>query len=278
MRPRTLVSSPLVHFFGVGALIFVLYAVLDDEPAEPPPDAIVLTPEAAADLAEQFRATWNRAPTREELQGLMRAWARDEALEREALSLGLDRGDPMIRQRLVLKMRFLAEAGAGAEAPDEADLQAYLEQNADRFREPARLAFSQILLPPDAGDDGKAILASLDVGADPTSLGKASLLPGTLALTPAPAVDGQFGDGFSAALAALPLNEWAGPVESAYGRHLVMVSEREEASLPALSDVRNRVSAEWRDARARERREAFADAVLERYSVSLPDVSEVPGQ
>ncbi|MFG6157622.1 peptidyl-prolyl cis-trans isomerase [Halomonas sp. 1390] len=277
--PKMLLS-PLVHFFLLGALIFGGYALLEEDTAAPapPPDAITLTPERAARLAEQFAATWNRPPTPQELEGLMRSWVLEEAHVREALALGLDRGDAVIRQRLNLKMRFLAESGAAALEPDDATLQAYLDDHPDDFLRPARLAFEQVQLPPGQADEARAIRAALEREAAPATLGAASLMPAMVPMTAAPAVDRVFGTGFHAALADVPLGRWHGPIDSAYGQHLVRVTDRAEAVLPPLADIRDRVEAEWRAAQTKAMRERFAEALLERYSVTTPDAAEVLGQ
>jgi hypothetical protein len=278
MSFRTLLKSPLVHFFALAGFIFALYTVLDDAPATPAPDAITLSPEEAGRLVTRFTKTWNRPPSAEEVKGLIRAWALEEAYVRDALALGLDQGDQVIRQRLMLKMQFLAESGAAAEQADDAALQAYLDKNPERFRQPARLAFSQVLLPLGQADDASEIRAALENGADPATLGKASLLPGTSPMTPVPAIDRTFGDGFGETLAGLPEGQWKGPVKSSYGLHLVRVTGRTEAALPPLAEIRDRVETEWRAAKAREMREAFEKALLARYTVTLPSADEVLAQ
>lgn len=273
MTLRKILMSPLVHFLALGALIFAVYAAFDDESAGPTPDAITLTLPDADRLAQQFTATWNRPPTVQELDGLMRSWALEEANVREALALGLDRGDSVIRQRLNLKMQFLAESGAAALIPEDPVLQAYLDANPERFRRPARVAFEQVIVPP--GADATEILATLESGADPTTLGAASLLPPDFSMTPAPVIDRTFGAGFHTALSRLSLQSWQGPVESGYGQHLVRVTDRSDAALPPLSTIRDAVQIEWRAARAQEMRESFNRTLMERYSVTLPDAEAV---
>lgn len=278
MSIRTVLKSPLVHFFALAGVIFALYTVLDDAPAAPAPDAITLSPEEAGRLVTRFTKTWNRPPSADEVKGLVRAWALEEAYVRDALALGLDQGDQVIRQRLMLKMQFLAESGAEAEHADDAALQAFLDKNPERFRQPARLAFSQVLLPPGQAEEASKIRAALENGANPATLGKASLLPGTFPMTPVPAIDRTFGDGFGETVAGLPVGRWEGPVKSSYGLHLLRVTGRTEAALPPLAEIRSRVETEWRAAKAREMREAFEKALLARYTVTLPTAEEVLAQ
>ncbi|MDW4500329.1 peptidylprolyl isomerase [Sulfitobacter sp. D35] len=278
MTPRTILTSPLIHFFVLGGMIFALYALLDDGVPEMSEDQITLTQSDAARIAEQFRGTWNRPPTGEELEQLMQARVLEEALAREAMALGLDRDDAVIRQRLTTKMQFLAEATVASIEPSDDALQTYLDANAEVFRTPESVAFQQVVLPIDdpAGQDD--IRDALANGADPASVGVASMLPARLPLSPVPLVVRTFGAGFAEALAALPVGEWQGPVQSSYGLHVVKVTEREAAVLPTLEQIRDRVETEWRADRMREAREAFGAALLDRYAITLPKVDTVLSQ
>ncbi len=270
---RRLLHSQLFHFFVLGALVFAAYAVINDEPDRPSADTIELTEARADSLVENFSAVWNRPPTATELEKLMQAWVLEEAYVREALALGLDRGDAVIRQRLTQKMRFLAESSAAAQEPADAVLQSFLETHSDRFMQPARMAFEQIALPSDRV--ASEVLALLNAGADPSTLAPASLLPPSFPMSPVEVIDRTFGAGFHEELAELPVGEWQGPVRSGYGDPLVRVSGSAPAVLPTLADIRDRVQAEWRASEMTRIGESFAEALMKRYTVRLPDVDEV---
>jgi len=268
-----MLRSSLLHFFVLGALIFATYAVVNDTPTSAPVDDITLTPAEANGLVQRFRATWNRPPTAQELDGLMRNWVLEEANVREARALNLDRGDAVIRQRLNLKMQFLAEAGGAATMPEEAVLQTYLDENAELFVQPPVIAFEQVML--SLGEDPTDSLARLNAGARPSTLGGPSLLPTSIPMTSAPLIDRTFGNGFHTSLLAVPIDRWAGPVNSGYGQHLVRVTERSNARVPSLSEIRERVAKEWRASEMQKVREAFDEALLARYSINLPSATEV---
>ncbi|WP_353476790.1 peptidylprolyl isomerase (plasmid) [Salipiger sp. H15] len=274
MTAGAVLKSPLLHFFALGALIFVAYGLLNDRSPAADLDVIVLQSAEAAQIADQFAATWNRPPTVTELEGLMNAWALEEVQYREAVALGLDQGDSVIRLRLSQKMQFISEAGAATLAADEAVLQAHLEAHADRFAEPAKLAFEQVLLPEDPSA-AESLKLALEEGADPASLSRGSLLPIRLPLSSETAVDRLFGRGFAAAIAELAGSGWSGPVQSGYGHHLVHVTDRSASRLPPLSEIRATVEEDWRATRAREMREDFGKMLLKRYEVTLPPASEV---
>lgn len=272
MTWKALFQSQLLHFFLLGGCIFAAYVLVEDTPPSKDPDAIVLAAEDAARMVGRFEQAWGRPPTLVEMDGMLHAWAVEEAYVREATALGLDRGDPVIRQRLALKMRFLAEGAGAVLDVDDATLQAHLDANAGAFRRPPQLAFQQVPTDP---DDGPALLAALKGGADPTVLAGAGLLPTNVNLTRAPVIDRTFGTGFADQLIALPSDSWQGPVDSAYGQHLVRVTGYTAGRIPALSEIREQVEEDWRAAQARESRDAFAEALLARYSVVLPEAGDV---
>lgn len=278
---RKIVMSPLLHFFALGGLVFVVYGLMNP-PAENArrDDVLVLSEAEAGRLVEQFRATWKRPPADEELMGLMRDWAAEEMLVREALALGLDRGDVMVRNRLRQKMLFLAEAPAASSVPDDAELDAYYAATSDRYARPPVISFEQVLLPENSSDDDvHTILAALDAGADPTSLGQATLLPSEIERMTEPAVERVFGNGFGSTVADLQERRWSGPLASGYGRHLVRLDDRADPELPPLDNVRDRVLADWRADKARELRDAYIDTLLGRVTIEFPEnAPEAAGQ
>ncbi|WP_138468779.1 peptidyl-prolyl cis-trans isomerase [Poseidonocella sp. HB161398] len=274
---RRLLASPLLHFFCAGGLVFALYAALN--PAPPALDGIALGQDEAAELAARFADSWNRPPDAAELEALMRDWAEEEVLVREALALGLDRGDTMVRARLRQKMLFLIEAPAAAMVPGEDALRAWYAANAARYERPAQVSFAQVLLPAGAApEETEELRRALENGADPARLGRRTLLPPVIEAMPAPTVERVFGAGFAPAVEALPLAEWSGPVPSGYGQHLVRLGARRDAALPPFETVRDQVLADWRAEEARSLRKARIDALLAAAAPQLPSAAEVLGQ
>lgn len=192
MTFRNFVASPLLHFFLLGGLIFAVYYALNPSPDTGPADEITVSEAQAEVLADKFRAVWGRPPTEAELTQLMANWVTEEAFVREAEALGLDRGDAVIRQRLNQKMQFLIETGAAALTPDDAELQAYLDENADRFTKAPHFAFEQIMLPKIGA--AEAAHAVMKEGADPASVRTATILPHSVSLSPAWSIDRDFGE------------------------------------------------------------------------------------
>ena len=275
---RKLLREPLIHFLILGSILFLVFD-LTAETDQPGERRIVVTPEQVEQLSAQFSRTWLRPPTPGELDGLVERYVRSEIYYREALAMGLGQDDPYVRNRLALKLEVLLD-GLSAEAePEDGELTRFLEANAERFAEPARLSFRQVYLNPaqhaDPAAEAQRLLEVLRDGADPGGLGDVSMLiPGLDGASP-DGIARQFGEDFAAALLALEPGGWVGPIRSTFGAHLVRVSQRQPARQPALAEIRDAVLAEWRDQRRREAREQAYQRLRERYEIVME--TEAPG-
>ncbi len=283
-RLKKILREPLLHFLVLGAGIFVLFGAVGDTRDEKS-DRIVVSAGKIENLVELWRRTWQRPPTQQELEGLIEDHIKEEVLYREALALGLDQDDTIIRRRLRQKMEFLVEDVAAAAEPTEAELQAYLEKNPDAFRVPPLVTFSHIYLSRDRRGasvhrDAERLRIRLVGSAgrvDPAALGDPFLLPHDFKALPEYEVVKLFGREFTARLLELKPGQWTGPVESGYGVHLVFIRERTEPQTPELADVRDAVSREWLAARRREANEAFLRRLREKYTVIVEE-PEVAGR
>jgi hypothetical protein len=271
--PGRLVREPLVHFLLLGGLLFGVYYFFNDQPQISDTNRIVIDEAQMASIAATFRRTWMRPPTREELDGLVEDRVKEEILYREALALGLDRDDQVVRRRLRQKMEFFHTDLSEPEPPTEAGLQAYLEANMDRFRTTERLSITQVYLREDGRERATELLKQL-TGHRPSEVelaqvGDATLLPTSMQQADRREIGRVFGQEFAQALPAAPAGRWSGPYASPYGQHLVYVSERRPARKPQLSEVRSAVEREWLTERQREANERFYQALSKRYTIEV---------
>ena len=135
---QRLLREPLVHFLAIGVLLFVLYALVSDGRSAAS-NRIEITSADVDQLVLIFRKQWQRSPDARELKALIDARVREEVLYREALAMGLDENDTIVRRRLAQKVEFLMGDAGGVAEPDDETLQAYYVKNAERYREPPRL-------------------------------------------------------------------------------------------------------------------------------------------
>jgi len=235
--------EPLVHFVALGALLFILF---DWRGAGPASRRIVITPGQVDAMAVGFARTWQREPTQDELKGLIDDYVQDEIATREAIATGLDRDDTVIRRRLRQKWEFIAEDAAAAPAPDDAELQAWLDSHVEVFRTEPEVTFEQKM-------DGPM----------------PRMLPPVVERATRSDVARMFGDDFAAAVLRVEPGAWTGAIKSGYGVHYVFVKERIDGRAPPLSDVRAQVEREVvADRRRRRLREAYRELIA-RYRVEI---------
>ena len=225
--------EPLVHFLLLGGALF-LYFEWRGGSGGPGSSRIVITSGLIEHLASGFARTWQRPPTDAEIKGLVDDYVKEEIATREAVGMGLDRDDTIIRRRLRQKLEFFVEDAATSSVPTDADLKAWLDKHADSFRGEAQLSFRQVYVSPhkrgaSAGADVEKLLARLraqGVRATTDGLGDASMLPTEQPLAPIREVARSFGDEFAQELMKIEPGQWKGPVESPYGLHVVLIRER----------------------------------------------------
>jgi hypothetical protein len=270
---KRILAEPLVHFLVLGAALFAIYGVSDGGEARD--DAIVVTPARIEQLAAGFARVWQRPPTTKELAGLVDDFIREEVYYREALALGLDRDDTIVRRRLRQKIEFLTEGATAGAEPTEAELASFLAADPGRFRVESRVSFRQIYLNPErrgdrVEDDARALLERLErtPGAEADS-GDPFLLPDEYSDSTESDVRHAFGAEFVRQLLEAEPGRWTGPLGSSYGLHLVFIDEVSTGRPAELAEVREAVEREWRDRHRREQAEAFYAALLERYEVTV---------
>lgn len=274
---KTFVREPLVHFLLLGAVLFIAYGLVPKPGSSDGPGKITVTQGQIENLVSGFAKAWQRPPTSEELAGLVRDLVREEVYCREAMALGLDKDDTVIRRRLRQKMEFISDDIAAMPEPTDADLNAYLHAHTDRFRAEQSFTFSQVYLDPEKhgqnlARDISALLAQLNRAgsrAEVSALGDSFLMERSFTAAPASEVAKQFGEKFAAKLGHLTPGKWEGPVESGYGAHLVFVSERTEGRVPELAEVRDDVRREWANSQRLELNEKFYQELFKRYSVTI---------
>ena len=273
---RKLVREPLLHFLLLGAMIFAAYSLVSKHTSSEP-GKIVITQGQLASMWESFAQNRQREPNREEWEGLIRERVREEVYYREALALGMDKDDLIIRRRLQQKLEFISDDLAAQAQPSDDELNAYLQAHPDLFRVEPRFTFRQVFLNPEKhgtsfARDAEELLAKLNrVGSKAviSALGDSIMLDKQFDRLPAGEVTKQFGEKFATALGGLPLGRWQGPVESGYGVHLVFLSEIVPGSVPALAGVRDAVRREWDNARRLESNDKFYRELLKHYTVTI---------
>jgi hypothetical protein len=263
--------EPLLHFLIAAVVLFALYGLVGGDEAEDPAEIVVTAAQVDA-LAAGFARTWSRPPTPPELDELVTEYVVEEIYYREALALGLDRDDTVIRRRLRQKMEFLGDTGAVE--PTDADLEAHLARHPDRFTGESRTSFVQVFVADGPGAEASAArilgrLRAAGPAANPLDFGTATLLPTGLEAATSRDIDSVFGGDLATALAGVPVGEWAGPLRSSYGWHVVRVTARSPAAVPELGAIRALVAADWQEDQRRAAVAATLADLRRKYAVRV---------
>jgi peptidyl-prolyl cis-trans isomerase C len=284
---RRFLREPLVHFLLLGAILFGVYAYVErghggvDQSKQ-----IQLTIDDLSQLVLVFQSQWRRDPTPEELRQLVEDKVHEEVLYREALALGLDKNDTIVKRRMAQKMQFLAEDVAAAREPTTAELKSWFEQNSRLFAMPARLGFRHLYFSSDrrgghARADAVQALAILAGEAEDSPLAGSLADPFMFQdfyRDRAPDYLGkEFGPQFAQAVAKLPAGGWQGPVESGFGWHLVYVDTVISARLPAFEEIEPDVKTAWLLEQKTFAWEKAYQEMRAKYAVMLPAPPEGAG-
>ncbi|MEM1404670.1 MAG: peptidylprolyl isomerase [Pseudomonadota bacterium] len=259
MKLSSWAREPLLHFIALGAVLYVALT-WGGTPPDPLSRVIKVGGSEKEKIAESWTLTMGRAPTDAELDQAIDAYVREEILYREALRLGLDEGDTVVRRRLVSKMDLSASLAAETMQPTDDMLRAFWEANVDRYADRTvanpSVSFEQIFFPSEA--------AASDALKRGITNGEATSLPASVSENPMREVAARFGQQFADELSALdPTDEWRGPMASGFGWHLVRLTAR-SAQTPDFESLRSVLSNDWRteqiDARKQRAYEVLASA------------------
>lgn len=272
-----LLREPLVQFLVAGIVLFSVYGVLHPERfRQDDTRRIVVTADDIKRIEMAWIAQWQRPPQPSEMSKLIESELREEILYREALLIGLDKGDIIVKRRLAQKMEFLAEDVAALRDPASAELRDWYAANKSQFALPPRATFRHIYFSFDrrqarAEEDARrALIQVRTVSAADSGPGDAFPYQSHYADRTPEQLAAIFGKQFAEALYKIDPGSWQGPVESGYGWHLVLIDSIVPGRVPAFEEIEPDVKMAWRAGlRAEIKRKTF-EAMRARYVVELP--------
>lgn len=292
-------KEPLLHFLLAGFLLFVVFEFVSGDDATLDPKVIQID-RASLLTFLQFRSRAFEpemakeqldAMTADQLEALIDAYVREEALYREAVALGMDKNDYIIKQRMIQSIRFITDGFVSASVDvGEDEARAFFEANADDFYIDPTITFTHVFFRSDGGDMNvvsrraaaklEELIASRAGFAD--APGHGDLFPYSrnyVERTPV-YVASHFGTPMSEALFALdPAPDvWQGPFESAYGMHLVLLVERSEGGVPDFEEVREIAQTQAQRAAIDARQQEAVQAIVDTYEVRRRMGGESAGQ
>jgi hypothetical protein len=272
--------EPLLHFLVLGVALFAVSAYLSrGAGAGAPSTQIALTLDDLRQVEAYFESQWQRPPTPEELHRLVESRVQEEVLYREALAMGLDKDDTIVRRRMAQKMQFLAEDVATAREPTTAELKSWFDHNSAKFAQPSRFGFRHLYFSPDrrgarAREDAARALAQL--GGQPedaklaASLGDQFMFQDYYRDRAPDFLGKEFGPQFVQAVEQLAPGSWQGPIESGFGWHLIYLDTVIPGRIPAFEEVEPDVRTAWLGEQKALAWEKAYKEMRARYTVLLP--------
>lgn len=270
--------EPLLHFLLIGAVLFIIYGLQNNEEVDSNNKQIIISQTLSDGLVARWEKKWQRPPTQQELERLIEQEVREQVLYREALTLGLDKNDPVVRRRLAQKIEFISSDLAAQVEPTEQDLITYFKANPEQFEQPGYISFTQIYLNADRRaanleKDAHDLLSKLrqgDVEMDISMLGDPFMFGQQHEDLADFAVTRLFGSAFTEAIFKLPVGRWQGPVRSGLGIHLLRIDAKTPVQQAELDLVREKVRFEWMAEQRREMDKALYQSLRQKYEILLP--------
>lgn len=263
--------EPLLHFVLLGAVVFSVHQWV----APPrPTNRIVISDAILRGLRQEHLRQNGALPTPEEEAALIQRFVDNEILYREAIAEGLDRGDLIVRRRLVQKMEFVLEGEEPIAEPSDTELQAYMAAHAEHYAVAERVALAHVFVSSDQhGADAErtaaALRQQLENGVSPSGLGDPFLRGRDFPLHTERDLAGIFGAPFAAQVMTLPAGSWSAPIRSSYGLHLVRITEKSARRQPSLAEVRGAVQRDWQEERRTAANATALARLRRRYAVTV---------
>jgi peptidyl-prolyl cis-trans isomerase C len=270
---RAVIREPLLHFVVIGALLFAITALREQHSER---SEIRITAGEVAQLAAFWETQAQRKPTAVELQALIDERIDEDVLAREAVRLGLDRDDVIVRRRLAQKMAFVSDDLAIVAEPSESELREYFDAHRENYATPDLYALRHVYFNPDRRPaldaDAQRALQRLTRGANADEVGDPFMLPRELADVSRDDIARDFGSIFADAVTGSTPGTWSGPVRSPFGVHLVKLESHTPRSVASFEDVRARVREAYLQRQQREANAALRAKLREQYEIVVETV------
>ncbi len=267
-------KDPLIHFLILGGLLFAFVSVLGGN--DTAQNEIVITKTTQKHLADLFEITWQRKPTEDELKNLTQEHIKEEIYYREALALGLDENDTIVRRRMRQKLEFMQEDLSSLKPPTETELEAYYDAHKDKYKTDHIISLIQIIVSSKRLDAGAIEIRRarevLDKGVQPSTLSRSSLLPVAMNLESKKSITNTFGSDFTkqvVKLANQEIGKWAAPVYSGFGTHLVKINLNQKPKPLTFDQVRNKVLVDYTQTLREEAAANYYKNLREQYRISI---------
>ena len=271
-----LTKEPLVLFILLGSLIFVGFNYTTSQPTQLEQKLeIKISRQQIDSLVLGFTKVWQRKPSELEQTGLIKNYIKEEILYREALALGLDKDDSIVRRRLSQKMQFITEDIVDVVASTDQELNEFLQKNQETYRKAAIFSFIQVYINPNKHLDTlevvtKSLLNKLSQSEyNITEISDPLMLSNEFINVSTDEISRQLGNDFLDSFLKIEKAKWQGPIRSGFGYHLVFINEYIPDEIPSLAEVREIVERDWLVLKRKQFNDNFYNTLRAQYNVII---------
>lgn len=267
-----IIHSSMFHFFTAGAVIFGLYQFWGDKPQESKRNQIYITSEEQKNIEALLTKTKQRPPSKQELQNAIDELIDETIFYKEAINIGLDEDDVVVRRRLAQKLKFII-GDLSISEPTEDEISAFYAENKEKYKQDASYMFNQIYFE-NLPQNPKMILQEIHQKESAKRMGDVIDIPYGFKNAPATRIQQIFGVDFENALKEAELKQWFGPISSVYGYHYVNLLERKEAFYPSMDEIRTSLSDDWRWQQQNKAKITFINDMRKKYHIVVEPIEE----
>ena len=269
---KKIIKEPFFLFLILGVVFYLAYTSATNF-FERKNRTITVNKTQISLLQESFTKTWNRPPREEELKGQIDYLVMDEIFFKEAVALGLDKTDPAVKRRLRQIMELMLDEYAPI-YPTENQLRKYLNENPDKFKKDPIISFRHLYFPYEEKDEADRFLSALkkDSSYEKNYKGDLLMIPSEFESESSREITRFLGNDFSNNVFSSENENWFGPVQSAYGFHLVKVNQIIKGEVPDLNEIWDLVESEWTVDRKKEMKEQQYKMLKEQYEVNIENI------
>jgi peptidyl-prolyl cis-trans isomerase C len=242
-------------FFLIGLFIYIIDIGFNSDQNS---KDIFISDQEITSLISAWKSQVGRSPTDDEIGRIITNLIEEEILYREALLLGLDKEDRIIKRRLAQKISFLKQESL-VDKPSNNDLIGFYNANKDKYYIQPTFTFKHYFFSAESnsGERSQAAYKKIlnndqDIKSDPFFLGK------SFSESSLDEISGNFGRQFSLNFNEVILNKWLGPFKSSFGDHIIFIMDARAGYYPPIAQVLGKVEV---DLVAYEKEEAVSNYI-----------------
>ena len=259
-------NKKVLSFFIIGFLIYLFDYTFNENEDE---DVITIYDDEIQALIKNWNEQVGRAPREEDIRGIIDQLIEEEILYREAVKLGLDKNDIIVKRRLAQKLMFLRDSIESV-APDIESLNTFYENNKEKYLIEELYTFSQIYFSfsPNSNEKAKTSLLEMQEGSEPLG-GEPFMLGKSFVNRTKKEITRDFGNEFSEVLVQLQKGNWHGPIKSSYGDHLVILISHSDSKQLDFEEAKSFIITDYLAAQKNKNQDDYLLSLKKKYKVVL---------